>query len=705
MYISARERQILEILLSKEEGVTIKEVADRIEVSVRTIHRDIKGVEDILREYELELIKKSRIGIQVVGSSESITQLQLFLFNLSHNEYTPDERQTIIFCTLLERSEPVKLIALANDLNVTIATVSNDLTKLEERLSKFGLLLIRKRGYGVEISGNETSKRRAMSNILSENVNEVEFLSLARENIQKKSIQQVNSASERLLGLVEKKKLFVVEKVIEEINNELPYSIADSAYIGLVIHISLAIERIIQGENIQIDQTYLENLKGTIEYKISSKIVEKLQNIFEITIPDAEIGYITMHLRGAKLRHDKEYIIEDSNFNIAIKAKQLIDYVGEQLGKDLSNNQSLFQGLVAHLRSAIYRIKQSMGISNPLLEKIKKDYSELFSIVKAGTDEVFMDINVPQEEIGYLVLHFGSAIIGNRDKGDIKALIICSSGIGTSKMLATRIQQEIPNIEKLQNVSLFDLKKYDLTDFDLIISTIHSSDLPSDYILVSPMLTGKEIDTIKSRIREQGKNLTFVKKEDRQITETNYKSEKTLINMQTIKSYSDIIVHLLESFEMVEIKDQKSIQQILKPVCDKLEIEGIIDNPIAVMDSLFERERLGGLGIPSTKLALFHTRSDHVVKASFKIISLEFPLQLKGMDSTTIEVSSILLLLAPQKVSKQTLEVLSYVSSLIIEDEKSIQLFESKNISSISAFLARKFELFFHEKLRENRSV
>lgn len=705
MYISARERQILEILLSKEEGVTIKEVADSIEVSVRTIHRDLKGVEDILREYELKLIKKSRIGIQVVGSSESITQLQLFLFNLSHNEYTPDERQTIIFCTLLERSEPVKLIALANDLNVTIATVSNDLTKLEERLSKLGLLLIRKRGYGVEILGSETSKRRAMSNILSENVNEVEFLSLARENIQKKSIQQVDSASERLLGLVEKKKLFVVEKVIEQINNELPYSIADSAYIGLVIHISLAIERITQGENIQIDQTYLENLKGTIEYKISSKIVDKLENIFEITIPDAEIGYITMHLRGAKLRHDKEYIIEDTSFNIAIKAKQLIDYVGEQLGKDFSKNQSLFQGLVAHLRSAIYRIKQSMGISNPLLEKIKKDYSELFSIVKAGTDEVFIDINVPQEEIGYLVLHFGSAIIGNRDKGDINALIICSSGIGTSKMLATRIRQEIPNIEKLQNVSLFDLKKYDLTDFDLIISTIHSSDLPSDYILVSPMLTSKEIESIKSRIREQGKNLTAVKKEDRQFTETNYKPDKTLINMQTIKSYSDIIVHLLESFEIIEVKEQKSIQQILKPICDNLKIEGIIDNSSAVIDALFERERLGGLGIPSTKLALFHTRSDHVVKASFKIISLEFPLKLKGMDSNTIVVSSILLLLAPQKVSKQTLEVLSYVSSLIIEDEKSIQLFESKNTSSISAFLARNFEIFFHEKLKENRSV
>lgn len=68
---------------------------------------------------------------------------------------------------------------------MTIATISNDLTKLEDRLRNYNLSLLRKRGYGVEIIGTETAKRKAMSSIIAENLNEVEFLSLVRENIQK----------------------------------------------------------------------------------------------------------------------------------------------------------------------------------------------------------------------------------------------------------------------------------------------------------------------------------------------------------------------------------------------------------------------------------------------------------------------------------------------------------------------------------------
>jgi mannitol operon transcriptional antiterminator len=325
MYISARERQVLEILLTEKDEITVKDLADQIGVSGRTVHRDLKNVEDILMEYDLSLQKKSGVGVQITGDKNKIRELELFLFNLFHTEYTPDERQTIILCELLESNGPVKLLGLANDLNVTIATVSADLTKLEERLQKFGLLLIRKRGYGVEIEGDEGAKRRAMSNLISEYLDESEILSLARENIQKRGAQQINTISERLLGLVEKQKLLIVEKIVESIVQELPFTMADSAYIGLVVHLALAVERIQKGEGININQVYLENQQSSKEYKFAEKIVTELEQVFKIKIPQAEIAYITMHLKGAKLRHDNEFLIEDSSFQVAIKTRNLID--------------------------------------------------------------------------------------------------------------------------------------------------------------------------------------------------------------------------------------------------------------------------------------------------------------------------------------------------------------------------------------------
>lgn len=707
MYISARERQILEMLLSTKDELTVRELADTIQVSVRTIHRDLKNIEDILNEYDLSLLKKSGVGVQVSGSEQRVNDLKIFLFSLSHVEYTPEERQTIILCALLEAKDAIKLVGLANDLNVTVATVSNDLNKLEERLQTFGLSLIRRRGYGVEIQGSESAKRRAMSSIISEHVDESEFLAIVRENIQRKSTQQTDSISERLLGLVEKKKLLIVEQVIKDISEELSYSMADSAYIGLVVHLALAIERILQGENITIDSVYLENLQSTPEYKIAEKIIKQLETLFQIDIPAAEIGYITMHLRGAKLRHDKEYLIEDSSFQIAIKVKHLIQYVGEQLHQDLTSNSSLFEGLVVHLKPALYRIKQNMGISNPLLDKIKGDYSELFSVVKSGMETIFHDVTIPDEEIGYLVMHFGSALFRQPVTENLKVVVICSSGIGTSKMLATRLQQEFPEMKSVQNVSLFELPNINADEYDIVVSTIALSGFDNEYIQVSPILTESEIEKIKSHIKRHVTKQTVAKESTLSHGGVSYPQTMRQIveELHSIREYAEIITTILDGFAVKEVRNPLSTDELLVEICTDLYKKDVITNATAVANALLEREQIGGLGIPCTSLALFHTRSAFIPSPSFTIYRLGRPIQVQGMDNSLIEVDSILLLLSSEQASSRVLDALSYISSLVIDSDDSISLFQSKNYEEIAAYLATQFNIYFNGKIKETRSV
>lgn len=40
----------------------------------------------------------------------------------------------------------------------------------------------------------------------------------------------------------------------------------------------------------------------------------------------------------------------------------------------------------------------------------------------------------------------------------MKALVVCSSGIGSSKMLASRLKKELPEIESFDMSSLIELK-------------------------------------------------------------------------------------------------------------------------------------------------------------------------------------------------------------------------------------------------------
>jgi mannitol operon transcriptional antiterminator len=706
MYISARERQILEVLLTEGNEITVKDLADQIGVSGRTIHRDLKNVEDILKEYHLTLQKKAGVGVQITGDIEHIRELEQFLYNLFHTEYTPDERQTIILCELLETDGPVKLLGLANDLNVTIATVSADLTRLEEKLQMFGLSLIRKRGYGVEIEGDEGSKRRAMSNLITEYLDESELLSLARENIQKRSNQQINTISDRLLGLVEKQKLLTVEKIVEATVQDLPFSMADSAYIGLVVHLALAVERIQKGEGIKINQEYLKDQQATKEYKFAEKIVLELEQVFQIQIPQAEIAYITMHLKGAKLRHDHEYLIEDSSLQIAIKTRNLIEYIGKRVGMDLSANRSLFEGLIMHLKPAMYRIKQNMGISNPLLEKIKRDYSELFSLVKEGCEQVFNEFHVPDEEVGYLVMHFGAGILGKKELANVKTLVICSSGLGTSKLLATRLQKEFPQLNDIQNVSVMEFKKMKLDDYQVIISTIPIPDYHLDYILVSPMLNKDEVEKIHTFINERMiVNGTEAALPIRINEKLGMKSTTNLIDeLTSIHEYAETIATLLNGFELKEVKE-KEVKDILLLAGEDLFKKNKVNNIEAVIKSLIDREKLGGLGIPDTEMALFHARSNHVVEPCFTIYIPQDPIEVMGMDQNGMLMNVLLLMLSPENISDKPLEVLSYLSTLLIESEENIAVFQSRDQNSILSLLTANFDQFFTKKLMEIRSV
>src|SRR5690625_7392780 len=106
-------------------------------------------------------------------------------------------------------------------------------------------------------------------------------------------------------------------------------------------------------------------------------MIKQLEQSLDITIPKDEIGYITMHLLGAKLRIDHNYLIEDSNLGIAYNEKKLIQFVSEQYGEDLMNNNGLLNDLVAHLKPVIYRLKQQMNIKNPIINNILKNYRDL----------------------------------------------------------------------------------------------------------------------------------------------------------------------------------------------------------------------------------------------------------------------------------------------------------------------------------------
>src|SRR5699024_7994084 len=122
-------------------------------------------------------------------------------------------------------------------------------------------------------------------------------------------------------------------------------------------------------------------------------------------------------------------------------------------------------------------------------------YPGLFMAIKQFFIKRFPHVEqIPEDEIAFIVLHFGSALVLSEEKMTLHALLICPTGIGTSKMLASRIKQEFTEISSVQTTSMKALQEEDLEVYDLVLSTVRLPFTELPYVLVSPLLYERDIE-------------------------------------------------------------------------------------------------------------------------------------------------------------------------------------------------------------------
>jgi len=689
MYISARERKMLEMLLNSDNETTVGEIAEILNVSDRTIRRDLKGTETLFRQFGLSLKKIAGIGIIVSGDESQKRKLRSLLLNLEHKEYTEEERQLILMSQLLQSSEPIKQSVLASELDVTIARVGQDLDKIEEILSYFNLLLIRRRGFGVLIKGTEVAKRRVMSSFIQKYTDEKQLLSLIRSQINDRTNHYLKEINGRLLGLVDKEKLITVQSVITQCMNDDDFHIADRAYIGLVIHLTLAMERVMKGELVFFDNQFTKELTNTKEFAIASKILAELETATQLHFPYEETSYIAMHLMGAKAMYEQEsFLIEDTDLNY--KVLKLIELISNEIGTDLTKEESFYNGLITHLKPAVYRLEKKMGIQNPLLSSIKKEYSDLFSVVKSNTEQIFSRFHIPDEEIGYLVMHFASALLMKKTPPILNALVVCTSGIGTSKILAARILQEFPEVKKVKNISAFNITDNHLLEYDLILSTVPLDLREKRYFLIDPFLADKDSKEIKAFVKKLILSKMILKKK------TEEENSDFLENVKKMSRYSDTVSSILENFMIIDVEEAKNKEQLIQYVSASLENKGLINNAEQLSIDLIQREQKGGLGIPGTGIALLHTRSVAATSPSFTIFRVKKPIRILGMDNVQMQLTSALVMVSQSEPEQEVLETLSHISSLVVQD-KSTEILEYSGDGVVFNFLSRELQQFLGE--------
>jgi mannitol operon transcriptional antiterminator len=668
-----RQRKIIRVLF--EGQATAEKLASILGVSRRTILRDLPGLSEKLKPFGIKLNRKSGKGISLEGESDSLESLKREIEKASEDErITPGERQKLIILFLLENKGPQKLYSLAREFGVTEATISNDLDKVEEVLSGYGLKLVRKPGLGVFIKGPEKNIRHLITELFYEYFDEARLVRLIKDNLQGpvKSEDWMERIKNRFFGFIEKNWLENIEGILKKTMEENGINLADSAYAGLLVHIALALERLKNGEVISMDGALLSTLKGTKEFELAARLAGKLESAFGVKIPEEELGYITMHLLGAKLRagYDDSRELFAMDHREAMEASlEILKEAGRELKRDLAEDVRAIEDLALHLKPALIRMKMGMEIRNPILSQIKDAYPGLMSVAKkaARVLEKRFGVRVPEEEIGYIAMHIGAALERERERAGV--VLVCPSGIGSARMLASRIRKELPDLEIIDVVSLLDLERTleRHPETEAVISTVPLEEDRLPVIVVSPLLSSEDVENIRAFIRKR----TF--------------SDKKSCERQ--KAGGNMVFELLEYF-LVETVSAESFEELLDAIEEKIRAKPGIISASEVKKDIHERELKSGTAVPGTGISVLHARTDGVEKPFLGLFRLERPLKMKNMDGEIEDVKACLLMLLPKKSSPKEMEIMGRISAALIEEEGFVELLKyGADVEVIRSFI------------------
>jgi transcriptional antiterminator/mannitol/fructose-specific phosphotransferase system IIA component (Ntr-type) len=511
--LNERQRKLAGVLLQSPERVTIRALAERLRVSQRTVRYDLDSLESWLEKRNVNLIRKPNQGIWLEGDPELLCALQHELGpTVSYDcSLSPKERQQLLAALLLRSDRPLTAEELADRLMVSRATVVSDLQKVRSWFAERGISLHSKPNVGYYQESSEKDWRRAVSDLLAGSAGEehlIRYLTEMSSGSGPWRREGPDGGIMLVLTLFRELNLTELEKIVAEVCGRNGLALNDSSVVGLVIHLALAITRLKQGKDIVMLSPDLDEIKESPEFGIAGEVALAVREQYKVEMPPAEIGYISLHLMGAKLcsYRKKAYKGHDGKADgIKVLATQFIRRAETLLGVELSTDTQLLDGLTIHLQPVQARVKFGLPFRNPLLDEIKQKFSFLFFVAKQAsrTLEDAWGNNLPEEEIGYLTLHLGAAVerLKTRYRARPRALVVCGSGVGTSQLIASVLESEIPEIELVGFSSVFCVaQQVKSLQPDLVLSTVPIKNCGVQTIVLSSIPTSQEIKELRAAL-------------------------------------------------------------------------------------------------------------------------------------------------------------------------------------------------------------
>ena len=496
MNINSKTKEVYDYII-KNPNRRIKEISGDLRINERKVRYEIGNLNFLLSVNGI----KSRIlntdgNIKLEESSETLNFDYLLT---SIEKLSIENRRDLLILKILLNGE-LNINRLSGELEVSRTTLKKDLKYIDDR-------------YGIY-------KGRFSSGFIKENIDELDIRKILVEILLKyfpdkilriKENVVIKFLNEKTLSIDERRIKRFLDKIIDKKENGRIYSF-------FYLYIMIAILRVKLGKKLEEENVNKEFLKGTEEYDIIDRNIgilcdgsfsenEKLQLV------DYFIGF-------SSYSYNTEIFEKWIEVNLIIK--NMISDLEKEIEISFSNDKILLEGLLNHVKPAIYRAKNKITLEgidvyfneeNYLDKRLMKKVEE-----KVNKIEKLLDIKFRKEEIILFTVHFQASIERNRarKKHNRKILLMCVGGYGTTTILVHKLKERY-ELEELKVVSYLEIFDMDLSNYDGIIATIDlkkeiQENLNIDIIKVSPFLIEEDIKKLDSYFNgKKGKNINIDK--------------------------------------------------------------------------------------------------------------------------------------------------------------------------------------------------
>lgn len=614
--ISKKHSIIVKYLTEKDEYVTAVELSQLLEVSIRTIKRYIKDLNNSLADYGIEVASTKGIGYKLKGSTKEISRIKSeavkFIEGFEMND-SLEGRIKQVLCIFLN-SDYVKAEELSDKLNLSIPSINKLTSKVKSILKEYELNILSKPFHGSKIIGEEFKIRSLILNYAVK-ADENNFLEVMLDNISKDEIA-------------------LIEKIIIEGLTDSDIIISDKDFNLLLTRIITSVSRV--RKNFTMKKNTFEDSYVLRSYDFIKDILQKIGVALYLSINEDEILYVSTSSGVINYNYNtrKELSLDtQGEVNKFVETTLIEIYL--ITGIDFREDADFINALVMHLKIFINRFKAGVSAKNPMLGQIKSKLpmeTNLATIVAKKLKEEFKVI-LDEDEIGFIAMHFGAAFERKKGTQGKRVCIICHYGIGTSQLLAEKLKQRISDITI---VGTYPVRYLDIAlkqDIDFIVSTVK---LDKKNFKV-PMLYIENVfsDEIINELHQ-----VFQEKEQKR------KIFKEVFNK--------------EAFFRI---DAQTSQEAIENIGQKMKSKGFIDNEVITM--VLAREKMSSTDIGHL-VAIPHTILEGSYKSIIGVGMLEKPIMWNK------EEVQLIFMVCFNKSESYNFPVFKYLYSFI-EDEGAVR--------------------------------